>query len=168
MKKPSLVIALMLVVGIAATMAALPLRNHRVSFTTVARGVHSVLMEKQLAAGPLTGSPYQIVIKDQLSWEKLWIENSKSLVPTSNPSLPRIDFSKEMVAIIILGPSGGSDEVEIEEIVRRNETLEIKIVKIVTAPSAIVAQVITTPYHMVKLPRFDTPVRFLITTEIRN
>ncbi|MGN6720357.1 MAG: protease complex subunit PrcB family protein [Candidatus Binatia bacterium] len=111
----------------------------RVSFKTIAKGVHSGVRE-----------PSQIAVRSQREWQKLWRQHtSTSTVPAP---LPVVDFDKEIVVAVFLGEkSSGGYGVEISsaEVVGRSLTVFVK--ETSPKPGAIVTQAINQPFHIVRI-----------------
>ncbi len=57
------------------------------------------------------GDPMRAVIRDSTAWRQLWDRINRPFVPP--PSLPAIDFGREMIVVAALGsrPNGGYDVV---------------------------------------------------------
>jgi len=73
-----------------------------------------------------------------------------------------IDFNQEMVIAVFQGQqSTGGYEIEIEKVVRTKENLKVYISETVPDPSDIVTQALTSPYHLIKLPKLDLKVEFI-------
>jgi protease stability complex PrcB-like protein len=130
-----LLIAL-LVVAIAQT-AAPPV-------TTVAQGANSGISEAS-----------EVVVRSRVEWDALWKAHA-GLQP-----IPAVDFSQELIAAVFLGTrrSGGFGA---EIVGTRLETAALVIEYRERMPAAgdIVTQALTSPFHIVRAPRFDGPVRF--------
>ena len=103
--------------------------------------------------------PLQVVLRTQEEWDNLWKRHSSSAKP---PSPLAINFATEMVAGVFLGEKAtGGYEVEITRAEKRNSTLYLYYVEKSPSANAIVTQVLTQPYHLVKLPKDDASVVFL-------
>jgi hypothetical protein len=115
----------------------------QVSFTTIARGPNSGIDE-----------PRQVVVRAAEQWQALWRQHSTEPAPT-------VDFEKHMVAGVFLGsrPTAGYD-VEVVRIVEVDGGLRVEYRTRRPAPDRIVAQVITAPFHLVRLPQTAGTVRF--------
>lgn len=115
-----------------------------VPFTSVARGTVSGI-----------ANPQDIVIQSAQEWLALWSRHA----PTTPP--PPVDFAMEVVIGIFAGqrPTAGH-EVQIVAIERG--VAEVIVVYQVREPrsGALVAQMLTYPFHLVRLPRQGVPVRF--------
>ena len=114
------------------------------TMTTVARGPMSGIAESR-----------QAVARTAAEWTTLWRAHAGAR-PT-----PAVDFLTSMVAAVFLGtqPTAGSSV----EIVGTHHDVDALIVEYVERRPGrddITAQVITSPFHIVTLPRHDGAVRF--------
>jgi hypothetical protein len=112
--------------------------------TSVARGPMSAIIDSK-----------EVVARSDAEWKTLWQESG------SAQPLPAVDFSKEMVAAVFLGsrPTGGYS-VEIVGARLEGEVLIIDYAERRPGRAEIVTQVLTSPFHMVRLPAHKGPVRF--------
>lgn len=101
----------------------------------------------------------KLVIRDWDAWRALWAEHTKGQVPS--PSLPYVDFARAMVIGVFLGekPTSGH-AVEIVEVRVLFEKLLVRVQVTTPPPGAILLQVLTQPFHLVKVPRYEGPVVF--------
>lgn len=108
------------------------------------KGVHSNMDDARQAVARTPGE-----------WDALWRQHSPD-----RPQ-PKIDFAREMAAGVFLGsrPTAGFD-VEIVGSAAMDGTLVVQYREVRPAGDAITAQIITSPYHLVALPRFTGDVRF--------
>jgi hypothetical protein len=115
------------------------------ALTTIARGPASAVDEAREATA-LT----------EVDWEALWTAHA------GRAPLPEVDFSTEMVVAVFLGtrPTGGFG-VEIIGAHTENGALVVEYVERRPGRGGFVAQVLTTPFHIVKVPRHEGAVRFL-------
>jgi hypothetical protein len=97
----------------------------------------------------------EVVIRDAAAWEALWAEH------THIATLPSVDFDTEMVVGIFLGmrPSAGHD-VAITGARVAGDVLIVSYIERSPAPGMMSAQMLTAPYHLVRVPRHDGDVRF--------
>ena len=100
-------------------------------------------------------NPREVIVRSSPEWEALWKSHA------GPQPAPAVDFSASLVAAVFLGtrPTAGY-LVEILGTRRENDALVVEYVERAPAADAIVAQVLTSPFHVVKLPRFGGPVRF--------
>lgn len=97
----------------------------------------------------------EVVVRDAAAWEALWAEH------THLATLPSVDFETEMVAGLFLGtrPSAGHD-VAITGTRMAGDVLVVTYVERSPGPGMMSAQMLTSPYHLVRVPRHDGDVRF--------
>lgn len=127
--------ALILAVFMGQVPAALP---------TVAQGASSGVEE-----------PRQVVVRSPAEWDTLWKSHA------GPQAAPAVDFSTSMVAAVFLGerPTGGY-RVEIVGVRREKDALVVEYVERAPGAADIVTQILTSPFHIVKLPQFNGPIRF--------
>jgi len=119
-----------------------------VAFETVDQGVHSGIREAR-----------RLVIKNPADWEAFWREHTKDrLFPLP---LPYVNFAEEMVIAYFLGEQKTSGyTVEIFELREMEGEMLVRI-RVTTPPPGIpLLQVLTQPFHIIKLSKRDLPVRF--------
>ena len=126
----------MAVLFVAVLQAMLP-------FTDVARGSNSRIDE-----------PRQVVIRSIDEWRTLWKEHGAA-------ALPVVDFSKSMVVGVFIGsrPTAGY-RVDIVGVRKEGATVVVEYRETAPAPDAMVAQMLTSPFHLVSLPRTDGTFQF--------
>ena len=112
--------------------------------TTVARGSMSAITE-----------PREVVVRSSAEWNDLWKELG------STQPVPAVDFTKELVAAVFLGsrPTGGFG-VEVVSARVEGDVLIVEYVERRPGRDSIVSQVLTSPFHIVKLPARNGSVRF--------
>jgi hypothetical protein len=112
--------------------------------TTIARGPMSAITDAR-----------QVVVRSSVEWEALWKEHG-----VTQP-LPVVNFSKEIVAAVFLGsrPTGGFN-VEILSTRLEGDALIVEYGERRPGRGDIVSQVLTSPFHLVRLPAHKGPVRF--------
>lgn len=111
---------------------------------TLARGPASAIDEAQ-----------QVVARTEAEWDALWAEHA------GREPRPEVDFSTDMVAAVFLGtrPTAGFGA-EILGARTDGDTLVIEWVERRPARGELVGQILTSPFHIVTLPRHAGPVRF--------
>jgi len=104
-----------------------------------------------------------LVIKDRNAWAQTWGTHTKNIAPS--PKLPEVDFSTYMIIAVSRGqfPTSGYST----EIARVAATEGKLIVTVVERdnPAGIVLDVLTQPYHIIKLEKSDLPVEFIYKKE---
>ena len=120
-----------------------------VPFSTLAKGFVSGMHE-----------PAQIVIRSRDAWAAVWGRHTRAQVQP--PSAPPVDFSRDMVVGIFMGQRGtGGYEIEITRVERADSQLRVYYRSKDPEPGAMVTQMLTQPYHVIKLPRHGGPLVFL-------
>jgi hypothetical protein len=99
----------------------------------------------------------EMVIRDWKTWAWFWRMHTRGIDPA--PHLPKVDFSKTMVLVVILGyqTSGGGPSIEISlvEGIFNAYVLPIKSIRVLVKENRtpVPLDVITNPYHIVKVPK---------------
>jgi VWFA-related protein len=110
-----------------------------------------------VARGPQSGrqEAFQALARDEAEWTQLWAS-----LPIRRAA-PRVTFENTMIAAVFLGsrPTTGYS-VEIVGAARDGDALIVQYVEHAPPASTMVAQVVTTPFAVAGVPRFDGPVRF--------
>lgn len=117
-------------------------------------GFQTVL--KTVLPGDLTQQPNREVIRDRAAWQAMWT----GLYGGNPPSLPQVDFDSEMV-VLAVGP-GCCGDVEILSIDQRGGELVVKALS--QASPNTLCLLADFSVHVVRLPRFEVPVRFEVRT----
>lgn len=100
----------------------------------------------------------RVVVEEPKGWEDVWSRVAGNVVP--KPATPDIDFTRNRVAAVFMGrkrTGGFSVQLTAREeggkvIVKVNETHP--------RPGAIVTQALTSPYHVLVVPKTDEGVEF--------
>lgn len=95
------------------------------------------------------------VVNNVEQWRELWdkITGPSGRVP--------VDFQGETVLAVFQGQRGSAGYViEITKIVKVDNSLEVFVTETSPGSSCLTAQVITAPYHIVKIEKFTGEVRF--------
>ena len=118
--------------------------------TTIAKGDGSGIVE-----------PRRIVVRDAIEWRALWAAHAGPAEPA-----PHVDFAADMVAAVFAGerPTPGY-EIEIGDAHREGGALAIVVNEVPPPRGLMAAQVIVSPFHIVRLSRHEGEVRF---TEAAN
>jgi hypothetical protein len=113
-------------------------------FATVAQGAMSNVEE-----------PRQVVVRTAADWQGLW----KAHDPQGAP--PPVDFAQSMVVATFLGsrPTAGF-AVEITAVKTEGGRVVVEYVERGPARDAIVAQMLTSPFHIVRVARAPGTVEF--------
>ena len=105
----------------------------------------------------------QIVVRNAGQWAELWAEHVAGQSPA--PSLPSVSFATDMIVAVFLGERATSGyAVSIARVEDRGDAVVVSVE--VTKPSrdAFVLDVLTSPFHIVTVPRSESvDVEFVVT-----
>lgn len=137
-------IAVLLFAGCATVAGA----GDKITFETVDRGAHSGVQE----AGAT-------IIHTTEEFARVWAALHRGRRPV--PTLPDVDFEREMVAAVFQGqqPTGGY-AVAVERIEQLEDRVVIQVTATAPQPDDLVTMALTSPYHLVRFPRQDVPLEF--------
>jgi len=129
-----------------------PVPSQAVPFQSIDQGVRSGVHDAR-----------QEVVKDSEQWQKLWQEHVTGLI--NQPVMPVVDFTQEMVIAFFLGqqPTAGYTVTITKIVLEEGSRLIVHVIKTVPLPGSMLLQVLTQPYHIVKLHRLDLPIEFVLT-----
>lgn len=102
----------------------------------------------------------QIVARDLKTWQDAWKTMQGNVKP--GPDTPQTDFNKNEIIAVFMGqkPSGGY-AVEIVGVEKKTDKLVVKVKESSPPPDAMVTMALTSPYHVVEIPRTDLAVEFV-------
>ena len=97
----------------------------------------------------------QVVVRTAADWGALWKQHA------GERPMPAVDFAREAVAAVFLGtrPTGGFG-VEIVGAAQKGGAFVVQYRETKPGANAIAAQVITSPFLLVALPKIDGDVKF--------
>jgi hypothetical protein len=99
--------------------------------------------------------PRQVAVRTAAEWKTLWRQHSP------DRDQPRVDFGRDMVVGVFLGSrTTAGFSVEIVSALVEQGVLVVRFRETRPQSDRIVAQVITSPYHLVAVPRHSGDVRF--------
>ena len=97
----------------------------------------------------------QVTARTTAEWSTLWRRHSPDRVQ------PRVDFERDMVLGVFLGSRATAGfSVEVVSTLVEQGILVVRVRETRPQSDRIVAQVITSPYHLVAVPRHSGDVRF--------
>jgi hypothetical protein len=144
-----------LVLMLASFVGCAGAAREAVLFSTLTKGVNGGVRESA-----------QLVVRSQSEWAALW---GRLMRPRATPPPPpAVDFSIEMIVALFMGerPTGGY-EIEATRVERTDSGLTVHYRVKRPEAGAILMQVLTQPFHLIKLPRVDEPVTFFAETPSR-
>lgn len=96
-----------------------------------------------------------VVVKDDAAWTRLWNEHAP------DRAKPAVDFTSHMVVGVFMGNGPSSCyTTSIDGIVRTADKILVRELRSVPGPDIMCAMYVTTPAHLVVIPRSDLPVVF--------
>jgi len=111
-----------------------------ISFEVITEGSYSGYSE-----------PAQLWITDQAAWEQCWKNIYRDTSPV--PALPSIDFAqKQIIACFMGNQNRGGFSVDIDQIQRLGDTLQVDVQHIVPGEACIATMAIVQPYQVVGIP----------------
>lgn len=122
---------------------------------------------RTIGEGPVSGFLYgdeafcgaEMVIRDLRAWRAFWAAHTANLDP--RPPLPAVDFRKEMVLVVLLGPcSTGGPGIHIRDVVSNPEANSL-VVNVVESHRPGMLPVITNPFHIVAIPKAPGSIAFI-------
>jgi hypothetical protein len=129
--------ALFLVIAIGGTVAPVP-------FTTVAAGADSAIEDHT-----------EVVVRSAADWKTLWKKHAP------DRAMPAVDFTKSMVVGVFLGfRNSAGYRVTITGVDRDGDDVVVSWREEGPGPNEIVAQMLTFPYHLVRIDRVAGGVKF--------
>ncbi|MEK7398156.1 MAG: protease complex subunit PrcB family protein, partial [Candidatus Poribacteria bacterium] len=106
-----------------------------------------------------------LVIKDNAEWEKIWNLHTSNL--DQIPRIPAVDFKTEIVIAIFRGEFRTSGyATEITNITEFSDKIVVTVTE-TDENGGFVLDVLTYPFHIVKLKRSELPVEFVYKKVIR-
>jgi hypothetical protein len=112
---------------------------------------------KSVDKGPMSAieAQRQVVVRTPEEFATLWKSHA------NDRKMPEVDFTSNMLVGIFLGsrPTGGYSA-EIVSAQPEGNTLVVKYKETRPGRGMMTAQVLTSPFHLVTVPKFDGPVRF--------
>lgn len=109
-------------------------------------------IEKGYFSGQTSAGYY--VINNQEDWTSLWNVHQSIRTPQYPP--PQINFSESIVIAVFMGEKAtGGFTIEITSIAFMDQTLKIQVEQTFPGPHCYVAEVLTQPYHFVRLDATD-------------
>jgi PrcB C-terminal len=116
----------------------------------IAAVLQAAVPVRSLDKGPMSqiDAARQAVVRSTAEWDTLWQQHA------GDRARPAVDFSKDMVVAVFLGtrPSSGFS-VEIVGARQEGSALVVLYRESRPQPGVVAAQVLTSPYHVVAVPK---------------
>lgn len=123
------------------------------TFLVLEQGVHSGIATERLDT-----------IRDKAALRSLWQEHQTGAPPTS--PMPEVDFSKEMVVAAFAGQKNtGGYQLNLTGLDRRGGHIDISLSLTQPGPDCLVAQALTQPYVIVRIPYSNKQVNFRLSAK---
>ena len=117
----------------------------------------AMLLLATVAQGTMSGieEPRQAVVRTAAEWQALWKEHAPG------QAVPAVDFAQSMVVAVFLGsrPTAGF-AVEITAVRQEGSRTVVEYVERRPAGDELTAQVLTSPFHVVRATRATGDVEF--------
>ena len=132
-------------IALVAVVTAMLLQSSAAAPRTIDRGTNSTMDAEK-----------QVTVRTAAEWSALWRQHAPD-----RPQ-PSVDFSKEMVVAVFLGTRNSAGySVEILSVDQGGPgALTVRYRQQQPSRGAITAQVITSPYHIVAVPKSSAEVKF--------
>ncbi len=103
-------------------------------------------------------------VRDQAALRSLWREHRAGASPA--PPMPEVDFSKEMVVAAFAGQKNtGGYQLNLTGLDRRGGRIDISLSLTQPGPDCLVAQALTQPFVIVRIPHSNKPVNFRLSAK---
>jgi hypothetical protein len=112
------------------------------------------IVVRNLAKGAFSGitEPTQQVIHTLAAWEQVWTRHWVNRSPAA--PVPEVNFDTEMVIVATMGRQRtGGYVIDIVRVAAEGGKLKVFIQRRSPPPGSMTIQVLTTPFHMVAVPR---------------
>lgn len=131
-------------IALAAALVAAMLQTTPATMKSLEKGVQSNV-----------GAPRQAVVRTDAEWATLWTEHGR------DRQRPAVNFATDMVLGVFMGqrPSAGF-RTEILSATPHEGKLVVRYRETTPGREAMTAQIITSAYHLVALPKFSGEVTF--------
>jgi hypothetical protein len=138
-------VSLVFVLLITGCISAAPVNPQPFKLRPIEKGAFSAVEQ-----------PTKAIIKDEDSWGKFWKQH------TTNATKPKIDFSKEMVVVITMGRQrSGGFSIEIADVREIDGRLRVSFKQKTPPPGSFSIQTLTSPFHIVAVPRSSQKPEFV-------
>jgi hypothetical protein len=133
-----------------------------------AYGQTTVIPFHTLFWGSAGSSSAQMVINDQATWSRVWMQFF-TCSPSTCPPAPEVNFTSRTALAVLLGwePTSGY-AINISQVSRVGSNVLVNVQVTVPGPSCAEYEVRTAPSHIVDIPKTGLPVMFRTETSVRK
>lgn len=135
--------------------------NHTVRAVSFLPANGSLFALETVASGAYAGvtAAQNVVIKDKAAWTRLWNDTYKNTAPA--PSVPDIDFDKQMVIGVYLGEMpNGCRNARVTKVAVAADKLVVNYSEHDDLRAVMCSQALSSPFHLVAVNRSDATVEF--------
>jgi hypothetical protein len=129
-------------------------------FDEALEGPKKVLMIKEWKGfNAAQEAPQRMVIRDQKNWEKVWTAMTGNIMPQQ--AVPKMDFTKTEILAVFMGRKmTGGYAVRIVSIEEKDKLI-VTVRESSPPPGGMVTMALTSPYHVVLIPKTGKDVKFV-------
>ena len=110
----------------------------------------------QLQLSGSSEGPFRCVVRSEAEWHAIWSSQGPDGIP------PAVDFDRYTVLVATMGGQGSTGyEIRMDTIVTTGDSVTAIVWQYFPPLGAMVGELLTSPAHVVQIPRTDLPVRFL-------
>ena len=109
----------------------------------------------------------RLVIETPEAWASAWALLQGTLLPV--PPVPAVDFTREAVVVVAMGrrPTAGYS-IRVDRVERLAGETTVRVVETSPGRTCVLAQVLTSPFDVVLIPRSALPLRFTEQQAVRD
>jgi hypothetical protein len=127
----------------------------KISYTTISKGDQAGIQERQ-----------QKVIRSKQEYDQMMIQLGSVYTPP--PVYPDVDFNRYMVIAVFMGMErSGGFETRVEEVAETVSDVQVIVRDISPGINCMVLDVITYPYHIIRIRKINKPVKFTFIPEVK-
>ena len=109
----------------------------------------------------------RLVIETPQAWASAWALIQGTLVPV--PPVPAVDFTRDVVVVVATGRRATAGySIRVERVERVAGETTVRVVETSPGRTCVLAQVLTSPFDVVLIPRSALPLRFTEEQAVRD
>lgn len=111
--------------------------------------------------------PKQVAVTNNDDYQKLMAEVYANL--DQMPKIPDVDFTKYEVAAVFMGTKNtGGYTVNFDKLIKRNDAVTCAVFETSPGKNCINTEVLSQPYEIIKFPKADKKIKFLLKQRIKD